>query len=367
MELASSVVYSNLLGFNARVIMPNLTQPFVMTAPEFGGTYGHKIALKSQLAVQPQYMRKGYSTVKLMEEIGMLRAGVSPSKWTGEAVEMLETSMRHSMPAKLVRKYSRMAMWLYEKSDHHNRLVTWKMSQYISDDMFRGFAKLKQKQALTRNEAAAIKGIRNIDPAYRTLLRKAASEGNEKEFRSLMGRYLVGKTQFHYNRAAMSEYGRFMGHMFSMFTKWPMSISGHMGDLVLDRGMSAGMRQIGAKYLGPLVMLGLLDKFALPDPSESDTMKLLVGRGGLAGWTPAQAGIGFMTGQFTTPPMVDAAVRTIGLAGALASVKDSENDKFMNWVSQGFQYWTPGQSFLRFIFDDIPTMTTGTNPKYIGK
>jgi len=137
--------------------------------------------------------------------------------------------------------------------------------------------------------------------------------------------------------------------------------------MILDKGFPAGMRRIGTTYLGPLLTLGILDKFAMPDPNESDTAKLLIGKGGLAGWTPAQAGIGYMTGQFTTPPMVDAAVRALTLAAATASFKDKENDKFSNWANQSIRYWTPGFSFGRFVMEDVPTLTSGHNPEYLGR
>jgi hypothetical protein len=254
-------------------------------------------------------------------------------------------------------------MWLYEKTDFHNRMVTFKMAQRVVADVLDGTEAMTAGRKLTSNQADALRYVTNIEPGIQREMKQLLRGGrdNVEEINKTLSRYMVSKTQFHYNRAAMSEYGRSVGPLLSMFTKWPVAITSEIGSNYLRMGAGRATWESTYKFLGPLIFLGIIDKLALPDPAEDDRTRLLVGGGGLAGWTPIQAARGFVTGEFASPPLVDAAIE------AVAVTAEADPRKFRAWLERSAKYWTPGMSALGLLFDDIPTLTEGKDPQYIDK
>jgi len=362
MSMASGVMYSNLLGFNPRVILRNLTQPLVMTAPELPSNYGLKLAFRAQFDVLPAYMRRDWVGTRAIEKLGLTEAGLTPGKFTEELRSVMESRLAESLPADLVKKYIKVAMWMYEKSDLHNRMVTYKMAQRIGRDVYEGTAAMAAKKALSRDQAAALRYISNLEPGVgreiKAILRRGA-DMDVSELNNTLSRHLISKTQFQYNRATMSEYGRTMGHLLSTFTKWPLAITGEIGSNFLRMDVDKAAIVSARKFLGPVVFLGVIDKFAMPDPKEDDRIRLLVGGSGLVGWTPVQSAVGFISGQFASPPLVDAAVEAVSITAS------GEPSKFAAWFERSTKYWTPGVSFMKLLFDDIPTLQSGENPKTV--
>jgi hypothetical protein len=198
---------------------------------------------------------------KASKEVDELRAGGwLPDNPTPGAFMAMREGLKASkglnrMSQEALEKAERMAMFLYTQSDKANRVVTLKLGKTLAAD-------------LMNNNKNAIAYARRLPPSYRRAVIEAKEAGDLEAVQKNVISHLMATTQFNYNRASMSEYGRSMGSMFSMFSKWPTAISGEIYDNMsvaklnrlkgrskLDEGHAKYLR----KYLGPLIGLQIAD------------------------------------------------------------------------------------------------------------
>jgi hypothetical protein len=351
-------VYPNFLGLKPQAIVMNLTQPFMMTMPELGLRYGPAKVMKAYGAVA-DIARKG-RTIQLSPELArqlgkepgqefftrnaalvLRNQGQLPAQWSTELRDALRTGIEKSGPSRLagaaLDKVTDVAMKGFELSEVMNRAVASEIAVGITDDLMGKGTARAQKLA---NEFLA-----NAGSAFRREVGDALKAGDREAVEKLTRQYLTSKTIFNYNRVTMSEYGRFVGPMFSVFTKWPTSIAGDVLEQYRRKGGLKGSAEIGRKYLAPLAAVAMIDRFVMPGEEESPMRRLLLGKGGLSAGAPIGTIMAMATGDIAQPPAVATATETIkgfgkDPAGALWR-------GFNNAVSA----FTPGAVLLRTYTD----------------
>ena len=297
-DTVMNAIYANYLGFNPRAIVRNLTQPYTMTTRELGvGVQGDLLALNSTRKVLREGLgkaQKRFSKLGLVdtrdprpEDFEGMRSGLSSyfkdSKWARRFDKSLD-------------KYSQVAMYMYGKTDTINRLVTAQMSEDI--------AKLVS--------AGKTKWLKNAPQQVRNKIQKQLDEGaSVAELTQTIGKWMETKTQLSYAKDDMYEYGREMGPMFSMLSKWPTSVTSDIATK-LRKDVKGGAARSVMKYLGPLalvnVLQGGLDETLDPESAQAQEM---FGYGGLKSWLPQSAATGVMD-----------AIVPIHATGALKSGQD---------------------------------------------
>ena len=316
-NFAVQQMYPYYLGLRPDAVIRNLFQPALMTAPALKEGYGMTRVLDGY-ANTVGLVRSG----KLADEVNELRsAGILPPEFKGETAEGLQEGILASLSPELkklaatsghyLQKMNDVAMYMYSMSDTLNRITSVRMADKWADDVASAMSKFSSRGAtnLTAQERGAIQSLHLLPSGYKrevgNVLRGGGDLGKLKlELRN----YLVSSTQFNYNRTAMSEYGRWAGGMFSMFTKWPTAIYGDItetiaraksGDLPVDVALSRGFR----RYLAPLLAFSAAERFISPAEDRNKIEKIMIGRQPLYAWSPA-ASLKGMT-NLSRPPVVE--------------------------------------------------------------
>ena len=107
-----------------------------------------------------------------------------------------------------------------------------------------------------------------MPPAYRKQAEDALRAGDAKALQDRVLDHLMATTQFNYNRASMSEFGRAWGSAFSQFSKWPTAIGADIYDgydahkfsqTKNQTKLPPGSVKLLSKYMAPMMMLHMLD------------------------------------------------------------------------------------------------------------
>ena len=280
-DTVMNAIYANYLGFNPRAIVRNLTQPYTMTTRELGvGVQGDLLALNSTRKVLREGLdkaQKRFSKLGLVdsrdprpEDFEGMKTGLSSyfkdSKWARRFDKSLD-------------KYSQVAMYMYGKTDTINRLVTAQMSEDI--------AKLVS--------SGKTKWLKNAPQQIRNKVQKQLDEGaSVAELTQTIGKWMETKTQLSYAKDDMYEFGREMGPMFSMLSKWPTAVTSDIATKIRKDARGGAAKSV-MKYLAPLalvnVLQGGLDETLDPDSAQSQEM---FGYGGLKSWLPQSAATGVL-------------------------------------------------------------------------
>lgn len=410
-------IYANYLGWSIRSIVRNMTQVPLLTAQEVAGvgggvgarfgrqlwaqkealaataevanimTVGTKMKLSPELAYklgrQPGEEIVTRDLAKLVQNLG-----IGPSQFVGEAAVRAESadavakgiSSVTGAVGEAVKAQADWALKLYGWTDYANRAVSFVMAKRLTEhavDALEAAAKGERFTTSMENTVAFIKGM---PVSWQRRLKAGlghASEGlrqgkvDPESYRLIaqtIGDYLVTSTQFSYSRAAMSEYGRTMGQFFSMFTKWPLSMSSSMVQTFRQaeargQGKVGGLAENLNKYFAPLAALTAADAIFLQDSKgeRSDTTKMLTGSAGLWQWAPGASAIDLATGKTFKVPALD-------LVGTMGDLIYSNNDaKYGKALEKAFRSYVPGVSYLRFMTEDLPTLTEGENPRGISE
>jgi len=332
---ALNMMYPNFLGLNFRASLRNLTQNFVLTAPEIGQGYGYEVVVKGALRAAHN-RRRGTNYTKLLQRRGHL-----PSAFRGEGAEYIREGLAQSklyeMSAKAVRSYSNKMMYFYAITDTINRAITYETSQVVAQD-------------LLRRRLGARKFIEKLPEGYRR--RVAAAGDNETLVGEAIADFLLPRTQFNYNRTAMSQFGREMGPLFSVFSKWPTSIAGDVTDKVRQgRGM-----EVAIKYGAPLLLAGMADYLLEAGDATNDYTDKIIGKTGFRGWMPAGSFEAILMGDLAKPPALDT------LFQVLDAAITANPEKMYSFISDSMNAYMPGAGFARFITDDMAVYVLGERP-----
>lgn len=335
-------IYPNTLGLSPRAIIRNLPQALLATAPEMGGPYGYKLAVRG-------YVDAAANWSKLTKEVE--RLGLAPERFTAENRDYLRRGIQQSLPYKVADKYleklSAATMYFYEKSDMVNRAVTLSIAD-------------KWAQDLLEKNGSAVASLRKAPTAIQREALHLAGTGNADGLRALLASHLNSTTQFNYNRASLSEFGRVMGPLFTTFTKWPSEVLGDVYHIANTGGASTSGIRLAGKYLIPLVTLGGMQRLLFGSADDmTDREKKLVGAEGLADWAPIMSVGSILKGDIMTPPAVDVATKIIKAGMGEDADATEVGRKAAAAITQSF---VPGAGLLRAITDDAVTILTGKRP-----
>lgn len=339
MGLMMYQIYPNFLGATFRAIPRELAKPILMTAPELGGTYGLKTTMKATGAALTEARELG---VKGIQDF-LQNKGLRHAKFQGESYRVMQGALQDSAPVRLAAKtadaWTDLAMGLYDKSDMMNRFIVYKAAEQLGRD-------------LVKRDPGAVKWLTGLSEGYKVALEREARKGGDPgRLTDLIASHLNSKTQFNYGRQSLNEFGRALGPMFSMFTKWPVVMASEMRHAIkigqADRVLT--------KYLAPWAALGLVGHM-LPDPKEDPRAKVLLGYGGIKDWAPMNSV--FNIGSLGTPPVVEAGQNLVKM-GQDAAAQDWE--KFRKHGSRSLLPFIPGYGVVRGL-EQMETLKTGMNP-----
>ena len=174
-------------------------------------------------------------------------------------------------------KLNQLAMWTFDKSERVQRMQTINMADAWAADLIAG-----KQDALK----AVLSGT---DKGYAAAIMRSVRKGNDEETQGLLRRFLLGKTQFNYDVASMSEFGRSWGPVFNMFAKWPSTI---IGDVV-ERVEQKQYKQLMIKYGSGLAVAVIADHLATSPEERTGWEKFAIGKGSFAlDWSPLGAAAG---------------------------------------------------------------------------
>lgn len=335
-------IYSNTLGTNPRAILRNLPQTILTTAPELGGPYGYNLALRGYVDAAANWSRLAADVDRL---------GLAPRRFTTENMDFLRRGIQQSaayrMTDKGLEKISNATMYLYEKSDLVNRAATLSIGNRWAAD-------------LLEKNSSAVAALRRAPAGIQRNALALMTAGDGDGLRKLLASHLNANTQFNYNRASLSEFGRVMGPLFTTFTKWPSEIAGDVYRIYATKGVGRGSIQMAGKYMAPMAVLGGMQHLLFgPADEMTDREKKMIGSGGLVDWAPIASLGAIFKGDLMTPPAVDVATKIIRSA---AADNADLHDVSHNAAAAVAQSFVPGMGLVRFLTDDMATYLTGRRP-----
>lgn len=334
-------IYPNLLGLNPKSLVQNAMQPLLKTAPELGGKYGYETVLKGTLLTLKNFNKY----VKRAEQLGLMPAEFT-TKYSRAIADGIRRNSLYAIPSEQATKLGEVALYLYSKMDILNRAIALGTSDIMARDIAKGTPAVK----------AAFKKLPN------TIKSEINSTKNVEEIADIIGRHLNAATQYNYNRISMSEFGRTMGPLFSIFSKWPTATAGDIIGELRDKGTLKGSLRNLEKYVYPLLMLKAIDYLATEGEGTkegySDVTKKFVGGTGLAQAAPLGSIEGIIKGDFFTPPAIDAVMQ-----GLIIPTIEGDTGKLQKGLANALQQWTPGSVYVRFLTDDLVTYLYGSRPE----
>lgn len=330
-------IYANALGLNARAFVRNLSQPMVMTAPELAGSSPRAHLLMQGLAFK--HSAGVWKDIALGRSISkdLLEEGFISDKFIDAGREYLNRGIKDTwnVPAQALNKASDWAMTLYTASDIINRQVTRRMARDLAN-MYKA------------GDAQAVSILQRLPKSYKTRLRR-----NPEDVDKIVANYLMSNTQFNYDRANMSEFGRVMGKMFSVFTKWPTAVAGD----VYKKVQTGQIDNALIKYLGPLLTFYMADSMTPEKVKKQGRYQKLVGPGGFTSWAPALSVNSLVTGDIMAPPLWQTA------SEFRRGVQQASPDSLYRTLNKAAQSFMPGAGYVRFMTDDLPSFIENRRPR----
>lgn len=349
-------IYPNFMGMNPKAILYQITQPWVKTAPELGGTYGYTAVLRGAMSAFGNW---GALTREIRER------GYAPQEFSVESIRALEEGIRdtwgYQLAAAPLRATAGLAMAIYQKADLFNRVITLGAAKAMARDLVKG-------------SKAATHSLTKLPSSVQRAARKAMEDGDQEALASVLSSHLIQATQYHYNRATMSEAGRTMGSLFAMFSKWPTSTWGEISSDFRTRGAKAIPRQ-AEKFLAPLMLLGAgnyllragiqgkgagdvaeelsgLTGGELPDTlarEQNPLEKKILGAKGLMGASPLSSLNQLKPDEMFSPPAMD-----ILFAQTLMPLLQGDPEAMSKGLWRSIEQIGPGYFAWRMAFEDIP-------------
>lgn len=297
-----NAVYTNFLGFNVPAAMQNMSQSILMTAPEIGVVDGQKYVARAlaNIAKDPK---------------GTAAHGTKfrPAQFNTELLPFLEAGLNQGAVAagfsKLERKYTQVAMAMYEGAERATRIIVAQMGKELAKDII-------------EKTATGNKFLMNLNPGMRKEVMEALASKDTAKVERLISNNLMDKTVFQYNKLSMSAFGRAAGPVLAVFSKWPTAIAGDIADVLKRKGIKEGTANLGQKYLAPYAMLAVLNYAATGGESafeQPDTrvQGIIGGKKGLSSLSPVGTIASMLEPErgIATPPAMVGAKRF--LQGAL--------------------------------------------------
>lgn len=344
-------VHPNLLGLSLRATIMNSLQTLVKTVPELGASYGFG-------AVSRGAYNAALNFRKYAAQIN--REGLNPAAFTAAGrdamAEGIQASMGYKLPKKAIDALSEFGMKAYEWVDKMNRIITLGTAEQMSGDLMKG-------------SRAAFRSLGDLPTALQRDVVSSLHAGDQQAVSKAIAEHLNASTQYNYNRISMSEFGRILGPGLSTFSKWPTATVGEMLGEFRNRGLAGGLRRNTEKYFAPYLLLAGVGRLIHGSTDEmTDRQKKVFGSTGLGSASPLGGLEAIATGDFFTPPAVDALwsatmVPLIKSATGREEDTDRELGKLEKGVATTVQNFLPGSMLLRFLTDDLVTFSTGQRPE----
>lgn len=253
---ATANMYTTFLGARPFAAVRNALQFPTMALPELGSSYGFSVgarALKNYAANSAHYRQL------------LRRDGLTPPEALHDAQAALEEGVSRSLAGSglnhLTKGMAKVGMFLYQAADHSNRALTAAAADVMAEDALRAVQTLQKGGELDSGARRAAAFVRSLGYGYRKEIGDALRSGDVGAAAGKLRAYMNGKTQLNYNRASMSAYGREMGPLLAMFTKWPTSVGADVADALARRTGDADVDafrrgQAITKWLWPLGAMG---------------------------------------------------------------------------------------------------------------
>jgi hypothetical protein len=357
---ATHNIYPFALGARPDKILENLTSPILVGIPSTGAK-----AFKHWLGAMGDFggdlVRSKFRIRRMEEEL--VARGLMPRDQPLDSHRWMREGLERSMPRVWGRwaidKAADWAMKAYRRTDGITRGVTLRAAERMSAALMHD-AHLRADLLSHMGAGTAAQ----VDDLIRA--------GRVDDVTTEVARWLNGYTQFNYNRASMSEYGRTMGGLFSTFSKWPTSTVGEVASR-LEAGangkMTPELMKLTVKYLGPLLALrivgaGIMAKDGYSTGEVADaathggTMRRVVADHPGAeywvgsnpeGWTPIGTVKGLLDNPFATAPAVRFS------KSALTAVTEGDRKVAGAAAAQAAMMFAPGNWVLRMYYQDLPT------------
>ncbi len=308
---ATAQMYPTYLGaLNPVKAIRNASQPFMMTFPELGTAYGGSVAVRS--------VKKLLTDAAAYKRL-VMEEGLRPHDQAHEIQEAIRQGVSRSDIARKASAFTRglakTGMFLYQLAEGANRMLTRAAADVLAEDALRAIEHAQQHGSMRGADAGAKKAaafVAAMGKGYRTEVGNSLRAGDLQGAAKTLGAYLNGKTQLNYNRAAMHEFGREMGPLLAMFSKWPTSVGAdvaHAFRKTGDADIDAFRRsQRYAKWLAPMAALGageaLIRMGGLREQAPATQLALGTDRDALSGlgaMHPLNSLVPMLSGRYLPP------------------------------------------------------------------
>lgn len=362
MPLLTSQMYPNLLGFSVKGVVANLLQPIMLGIPELGAGYGGSKLLKSYLELIPKLAKGTEITLSegLANKLGrqpgeklttrslqliLENEGASGGKFDRDALNALKGGIAQSAPYKMTQKtldkWADFAMWAFSQSEDINRMVVRDTGKDIAKEFMQG-------------GQGAVETVERMGEGVRRAVKKAAAEGNAAEVSHIIQNHLQSKVLFNYNKANMSQLGRWLGPTFAAFTKWPTEIAGDIANRFYEKGGAKGLSNNLKVYLAPLLALEALD--TLTGAEENDRVNVVIGRDGFSKLGTAGNIGSILQGEVGKTPIVQTAGAAYEALKTLSSNPEKGRERLWKLTNSTARTWFPAASAVNFLTIDVPTL-----------
>lgn len=345
-QFLQAQMYPAFLGLRPDAVLRNTTQPFAYTIQQVTANPTYKAKLAAKNSIKSAYALRNKKALRELEQRGLMPPDPTPGAFR-ELSKGIEATQ--GAGSRALEKSNNIAMAAYQASDLVNRIVTMNVAKDVAADVL-------------KNNKHAWGYLERLPSSYRRPALAALKNKDLKALEDLFIDHLNATTQFNYNRASMSEYGRFMGSAFNMFSKWPTAILGDiintidaqkLSEATLATKLSRGSAQLANKYLGPAVGLMVLDStlgYETPlneitdlfDSFDSPQRDVFAGRSGFGSSAPITSATGILTHpeqQFTPP-----------IFAAISDLLGGKVDTFMGIL--------PGYVWARFLTERLTPMVS---------
>lgn len=351
LQWAGNQMYPYYLGLKPAAAFKNSLQTMLMSVPAVGADKVGYFVAPATIRALLTAVRHPNRTAKMLAE-----RGLAPADMPAEAVSWmrdgLERSPLRAFGQKAVDRANQWAMALYKASDTITRTWTAAASEQLAN-------------AALKDPKLAADLASRMEIGYARQWTEALRAGDQSTAIRSLGSWLNGKTLYHYNRAAMSEYGRTMGSLFSAFTKWPLATS---SDAIINplqrvqRGeskFSAELLRSTNLYLGPLFLMKGLEYAVQGSEGPTPLQKGWLGSS-LEGASPATAIGDVLKLNPLTAPLPQTALN-IGAAAVTGDLP-----ALWYQTLEGASSVLPGGAWLRFFTKEFWQALRGEEPPTTG-
>jgi hypothetical protein len=277
--------------------------------------------------------------------------GLEPHAFTARNREYIAEGIAASLPGRMsssaLQKMSDAVLFTYSFVDKVNRAMTLSMADQMTYD-------------LMRKSKLAGSSLRNMPPSIQREALASIARGDSVQLNTTLARYLNASTQYNYNRASLSQFGRTMGPLFSTFSKWPSATAGDIISEFRQKGLLHGTFRNAEKYIAPWMLLQAFDTLVLgerKDQDLSDRKQLAFGKSGLSGSAPIGTVKSLVSGDFFTPPAIDYLMK-----GVILPAMSGDTDKMNREFHKAIEGFMPGYVLYKAATKDIPTYVHGYKP-----